>query len=66
MSDSVMITIDMDKRCAECRKPGASGSGICIRCVAKAIDPKRKMRSAEGQSVQRRIAEQWAKAKGAA
>lgn len=65
MGDTVTITINMDKRCAECRKPGASGSGICIRCVTKAMDPKRKMHSAEGQSVQRRIAEKWLAAKAA-
>ena len=63
MIDDVTITINMDKLCAECRKPGAAGSGICIRCVTTAMDPKRKMWSAEGQSVQRRLAAHWEKVK---
>ena len=51
----VTITIDMDKKCAECRKPGATGSGICIKCAGKAYNLKRPMKSAEGRMVQDRI-----------
>ena len=47
------LTIDMDTRCAECGKPGASGSGICLGCATKAMGGK-PMRSAQGQAVQRR------------
>lgn len=47
------LTINMDKQCAECRKPGATGSGICLTCATKAMDRK-PMRSAQGQAVQRR------------
>lgn len=53
MSDLV-ITIDMDKRCAECGKPGACDSGICMRCATKAINPASKMRSVQGRAVQAR------------
>ena len=56
---NVVLNINMDAKCAECRRGGATKSGLCLGCCAKAMDPKRKMRSAEGQSVQRRIAEQW-------
>jgi uncharacterized OB-fold protein len=31
------ITIDIDKKCAECGKAGATGSGICLPCATKAI-----------------------------
>jgi len=51
---NVMLTIDMDKRCAECGKPGATGSGICLPCATKAMSGK-PMRSPAGQVVQRRI-----------
>ena len=53
---TLTLTIDMDKRCSECRKPGATGSGICLACASKAIAGK-PMRSPEGQAVQRRFAE---------
>lgn len=64
MAESVMITIDMDKRCAECRKPGALGSGICIRCATKAMDGKKTMKSREGRAVQRRYAKVLKKTDG--
>ena len=51
---NVTLTIDMDKRCAECRKPGATGSGICLKCAGRAYNPK-PMKSAEGRAVQERI-----------
>ena len=54
---NVTLTIDMDKRCAECGKPGATGSGICLPCATKAMSGK-AMRSLAGQAVQRRFAEQ--------
>ena len=54
---NVTLTIDMDKRCAECGKPGATGSGICLPCATKAMSGK-AMRSPAGKAVQRRFAEQ--------
>lgn len=48
------LTINMDKKCAECGKMGASGSGICISCVAKAMEGK-PMKSKVGKAVQDRI-----------
>ena len=50
------ITIDMDKRCAECGKPGAVGSGICLRCTVNAMDAKTAMKSRQGKAVQARYA----------
>ena len=54
---SVTLTIDMDKRCAECWKPGATGSGICLPCATKAMSGK-PMRSPQGQALARRFSEQ--------
>lgn len=54
MSAPHVITINLDARCAECRKPGATPSGICLRCATKAMDPKRTMKSPEGRGVQER------------
>jgi len=56
MSNSITITIDMDKKCAECGKGGAVASGICIKCTTKAITGK-PMKSRQGQEVQKRIQE---------
>ena len=49
-----IIEIDFDKKCAECGKPGATPSGICLKCVIKAMAGK-QMKSAQGKVVQRRI-----------
>lgn len=56
MSD-VVLTVDMDKRCAECGKPGATGSGLCLKCATKALDPDARMKSPEGQAVRARYRE---------
>ena len=48
------IDINMRAACAECRKPGATGSGICLGCTAKAIHTK-PLRSKIGRAVQQRI-----------
>ena len=48
------VTIDMDKRCAECKQGGATDSGICLRCATKAMGTM-PMRSPEGQAVQKRL-----------
>jgi len=57
------LTIDMDKRCAECGKPGATGSGICLPCVIKAMSG-RAMLSQAGKAVQKRIRDQRRKEGG--
>ena len=55
MSDAV-ININMDKKCAECGKGGATDSGICLNCLARAMNPLHKMRSRQGAVVQKRVA----------
>lgn len=47
---NVTINIDMDKRCAECRKGGACQNGLCLACTAKAIAQK-PMKSATGKAL---------------
>lgn len=37
MTDRAEITIDMDKKCKRCGKGGATQSGLCLKCVLKAI-----------------------------
>ena len=53
-SENVTVTINMDRKCAECGKPGAAGSGICIRCVMKCMS-ERPLKSDEARSVRRRL-----------
>ena len=48
------VTIDMDKKCAECGKGGAVPSGICLKCTGKAITGK-EMKSWQGRAVARRF-----------
>jgi hypothetical protein len=50
------ITIDLDKKCAECRKNGSgvAPNGLCLGCTTKALKGK-PMRSAEGQEVAARF-----------
>lgn len=48
------IVIDMNRKCAECKKPGATENGICMGCVAKAFKEK-PMKSPVGLAVQLRI-----------
>ena len=48
------ITVNMDKKCAECGKPGSTPCGICLKCVTKAIMGK-PMKSIEGRALQERI-----------
>lgn len=53
MSNIPTITINMDKKCAECGKGGAADNGICLKCTTKAMGPN-PMRSAQGRQVQQR------------
>jgi hypothetical protein len=48
------VTIDMDKACAECNRPGACPNGLCLTCSTAAIGGKR-MNSRQGRSLQK----QW-------
>ena len=57
---NVVLNINMDAKCAECRRGGATKSGLCLGCCAKAMDPKRKMKSPQGASLQARFKEQFA------
>ena len=52
----IVLNIDMDKKCAECGKGGATDSGICLNCLARAMNPLHKMRSRQGAVVQARCA----------
>ena len=49
----VHMTIDMDRKCAECGKMGATDSGICLKCCLK-IMRGQQMRSRQGQAVAKR------------
>ncbi len=49
-----VIEIDLDKKCAECGRSGATPSGTCLTCVAKAMANK-PMKSSQGKAVQARI-----------
>ena len=57
MAENVMITIDMDKRCEECGKAGASPSGLCIGCFTDVVTGKR-MKSPAGRAVASRMRKQ--------
>jgi hypothetical protein len=50
--ETINVTINMDKPCAECGKGGASGSGLCMKCAVKALTGLR-MKSEQGRKVQR-------------
>lgn len=50
------ITIDMDKKCAECGRGGAMPSQICLKCTSKAISGK-PMKSWQGRAMAKRFAE---------
>lgn len=49
MGNVPTITIDMDKKCKECGHGGATPSGFCMGCVAKAIGGK-TMKTVEGRA----------------
>ena len=48
------FTVDMDKKCVECGKGGATPSGLCLRCARNALDQK-PMRSPAGRAVSERF-----------
>ena len=48
---TLTLTIDLARKCAECGKDGATGSGLCLGCGTKAMRGK-KMTSETGKAVQ--------------
>lgn len=54
----VVLNIDMDKKCAECGKGGATGCGLCLKCCTKAMDFGRVMKSPQGRALQTRYHDQ--------
>lgn len=62
MQTTPTITVNMDKKCAECRKAGAANNGICLGCTAKAVLGK-PMKSEVGRAVQQRALETFNKAR---
>lgn len=60
MSEPVMLSINLDAKCAECRKGGATPSGLCLRCCTKAMDRNRAMKSPQGRALQLKFADQFA------
>ena len=51
------ITLHADRRCAECGRPGATSTGICLACTVEVLEGK-PMKSTAGQVVQERW-QQW-------
>lgn len=51
---NVTVNINMDKKCLECSKGGATDSGICLPCITKAIRGK-PMKSVQGRSAAQRM-----------
>ncbi len=37
MDKPVIINVDLDRKCKRCGQKGATQSGICLTCIAKAI-----------------------------
>lgn len=62
---NVTLTIHMDHKCVECRKHGATPCGLCLICVSKAMDQKRKMKTAQGIAMQEKLKRQFAAEDGA-
>jgi hypothetical protein len=61
MSGTVKISLREDRKCAECGNGWAAQSGICLKCVSKAMKPTSKMKSALGRALQARYREIFAK-----
>jgi hypothetical protein len=38
MSKTRTITINLDKPCKRCKKPGAADNGLCMECILKAME----------------------------
>ena len=55
------VVINMDAKCAECRKGGAVPNGLCLKCTTKAIYTAKPLKSLQARAVRRRGIEQRAK-----
>ena len=55
------VVIDMDAKCAECRKGGAVPNGLCLKCTTKAVYSDKPLKSLQARAVRRRGKEQQAK-----
>ena len=53
VSDFV-LNINMDQKCVECSKGGATNSGLCLKCINRAANLKIVMRSHAGRVMQQR------------
>lgn len=51
---NIQINIDMDKKCPECGKGGATQNGLCLRCITKSMRG-RPMKSDLGRAHQKQI-----------
>lgn len=49
-----VVTIDLDKKCAECGKGGAVPNGLCLKCTTKAIYTAKPLKSAQARDVRAR------------
>lgn len=54
MGDVFTIEINMELKCKECHKGGATPSGFCMACVSKAISDK-TMKTVEGRAFKTRV-----------
>ena len=59
---SPTITLDMDKRCNRCGRPGAAGNGLCLKCVIWAMRPAKDNHKDAGVTEIRRVAREAAAA----
>lgn len=62
-NDIPTIHFDMDSKCEECGNGGTLESGLCLKCLRKAIDGK-KMKSTTGKMVQHHAARIFKKQRG--
>jgi hypothetical protein len=53
-SGGIRVEFDGNRDCAECGDPGAAKSGLCMKCLSKAMSPRATMKSREGRAVQKR------------
>ena len=51
---NVVLNINMDAKCVECGKGGATGCGLCLKCCTKAMDMHRVMKTPQGRALQTR------------
>jgi hypothetical protein len=61
--NNIFVSIDLDKKCAECGKDGACQSGICLKCTSKMMFGKKPMKSAYGRGLQRQFHERFKREK---